>query len=143
MRRLTVTLLLAGCFEQHDSGSKMLGTRADMTTPAGDYAGYRVVTPCPSGIDVGVIGIGGVAITQTDAIAAGQDLHTRVSDVASVWGGGGYDAVCETGSGTYVVLYDWRDVDMVIARSGDWLREHDYALQVGIVVQGIQVPGAD
>ena len=44
--------------------------------------------------------------------------------------------------GTNVWLSDWRDVDTVIVRVGAWLRANDYALQVGIGVEGIPVPHA-
>ena len=135
-------LLLTGCLEPDDPGPGVVGTRADMTTPPGDYAGYRVVTECSSHFgDAGVIGIGSIALTQiADISAAAEDLHTRVTDLASVWGWGGYGLACESGIGTQIYLSDWRDVDTIIARTGEWLREHDYALQVVIDVSGVPVP---
>jgi hypothetical protein len=144
MRLIAIALLSSACIEE-PHGPGIVGSSNDMTTPAGDYTGYRVVTSCESTwSDVGVIGTGSVAITDTTAIAAaGQDLKTRLADVASIWGWGGYGLVCEPGVGTQIDLSDWRDVDAVIERTGAWLREHDYALQVGIGVSGIPVPLAN
>ena len=143
--RLALALLLAGCVQQGPDGPGTVGSPADVKTPSGYYTGYRVNTQCnQTWTDVGVIGTGSVAVTGDAAIAAaGQDLHTRVTDLASVWGWGGVSLVCEPGVGTQIELSDWRDVDTVIARAGDWLREHDYALQVGIEVAGIPVPQAN
>lgn len=142
MRRIALALLLSACIEEHH-GPGVVGSATDVTTPPGDYVGYRVVRPCASTwTDVAVIGTGGVAVTETAAIsAAGQELHDVVAtDLASVWGWGGYGLVCDDGIGTQISLSDWRDVDTLIARVGDYLREHDYALQVGISVEGIPVP---
>jgi hypothetical protein len=141
MRLIAIALLLSACIEEHH-GPGVVGSSDDMTTPPGDYAGYRVVTTCGgTWTDVGVIGTGSVAVTDTAAIsAAGQDLKLQLADVASIWGWGGYGLVCEPGVGTQVHLSDWRDVDAVIARTGTWLHERDYALQVGISVGGVPVP---
>lgn len=143
MRLLAIALLLLAACVQEDHGTGIVGTPDDMTTLPGDYVGYRVTTPCvnaPS-VDVGVIGTGNVAVMQTaDISAAGNDLHTRLTDLASIWGWGGYGLVCDAGVGTQIYLRDWRDVDTVIARTGTWLRDHDYALQVAISVEGVPVP---
>jgi hypothetical protein len=138
-----LVLVLAGCVQEH-RGSGVVGTRDDMTTAAGDYAGFRVVTDCPTAYtDVGVIGTGAIALTATDDIAAaGQALHGELVDLASVWGWGGYGLVCEPGIGTNVWLSNWREIDIVIARAGAWLDANDYTLQVGISVSGIPVPHA-
>jgi hypothetical protein len=145
MRRIAFALLLAGCIEEHH-GPGVVGSSDDVTTAPGEYAGYRVVMPCATStwIDVGVIGTGSIELTETAAIsAAGQALRERVSDLASVWGWGGYSLACESGIGTEIALSDWRDVDTVIARAGDFLREHDYKLQVAIAVGSIPVPHAN
>ncbi len=144
MRLIAIALLLSACIEDHH-GPGVVGSSTDVTTPPGDYAGYRVVTACGNTwTDVGVIGTGSVAITDVAAIAAaGQDLSTRLGDLASIWGWGGYGLVCEPGLGTQIDLSNWRDVDAVIERTGAWLREHDYALQVGIGVDSIPVPVAN
>lgn len=141
MRLIAIALLLSACIEEHH-GPGVVGTSDDMTTPAGDYVGYRVVTACSgTWTDVGVIGTGSVAVTDTTAIsAAGKDLALQLADLASIWGWGGYGLVCEPGVGTQIHLSDWREVDTVIARTGAWLREHDFALQVGISVEGVPVP---
>ena len=133
--------LLSACIEEHH-GPGVVGSPADMTTPPGDYTGYRVVTECAgTWADVGVTGTGSLAITDVAAIAAaGQDLRMQLTDLASIWGWGGYGLACEAGIGTNISLSDWRDVDTVIARTGAWLRAHDYGLQVGISVGGIPVP---
>lgn len=141
MRLIAIALLLSACVEEHH-GPGVVGSSEDMATPPGDYAGYRVVTSCGgTWTDVGVIGTGSVAVTDTAAIgAAGHDLRTHLADLASIWGWGGYGLVCEPGVGTQIYLSDWRDVDTVIARTGAWLHEHDYALQVGVSVEGVPVP---
>jgi hypothetical protein len=101
--------------------------------------------PCSStSTDVGVIGTGNIELTQTaDISAAGQELRERIYDLASVWGWGGYGLACEPGIGTQIDLSDWRDVDVVIARAGEYLRERDYTLQVAISVGSIPVPAAN
>lgn len=143
MRLVAVALLVSACTMEHH-GSGVVGSAEDMTTTPGAYVGYRVVTSCEgTWTDVGVIGTGTIALTETAAItAAGQDLHAQLSDLASVWGWGGYGLACEPGVGTSVYLSNWRDVDTVIARLGAWLHAHDYALQIGISVDGIPVPHA-
>lgn len=141
MERIVLALMLTACIEEH-RGPGVVGTPADMRTRPGPYAGYRVVMPCEgTWVDVGVTGTGGVDLTATeDILAAGQQLATQLSDVASIWGWGGYGLACEPGVGTQVSLSSWRDVDTVIARTGAWLRLHDYRLQVGIHVGGPPVP---
>jgi hypothetical protein len=94
--------------------------------------------------DAGVVGTGSVAVTGNEAIAAaGEDLYTRVHDIASIWGWGGFGVACESGAGTQISLSSWRDVDTVIARTGAWLIEHDYNLQVGITVDAPPIPASD
>jgi hypothetical protein len=147
MRHLAfvLALLLTACLDVPDHGPGTVGSAADMTTPPGDYVGYRVVMPCVNPYPtVGVIGTGSVVITNvTEISAAGQELHTHLVDLASIWGWGGYSLGCEAGVGTPIDLSDWRDVDTVIARTGAWLVEHDYALQINIAVGGPPVPHAN
>ena len=141
MRLLAAVLLLGGCVHEHE-GTGVTGSSADVTTPPGDYTGYRVVMPCEGNwTDVGVIGTGAIAVTQTaDVAAAGQELRAQLLDIESIHGWGGYGLACEPGIGTSIWLDDWRDVDPLIERIGAWLRERDYALQVGIDVSSIPVP---
>lgn len=141
MMRLVLALVLSGCVADGATSPPVIGSSADVTTQPGNYNGYRVDTACANHFaDVGVIGIGQVAVTDVAAIsAAGQDLRTRLTDLESIWGWGGYGLVCESGVGTEISLSSWRDVDVVIARTGAWLLEHDYALQVGITVDSIPV----
>jgi hypothetical protein len=141
--RALLLIAMTACIET-PSGTGIIGTRTDMTTQPGTYTGYRVVTKCTqSPTNVGVIGTGMVAVPNTAAIAAaGQDLHMQLSDLKSVWGWGGSALGCEPGVGTEIDLDDWRDVDTVIARTGAWLRDRGYALQVAIFVEGIPVADA-
>ena len=115
-----------------------------MHVAAGDYAGYRVIAACTTlPRDLGVTGTGSLALTTSaDIEAAGQELHTRIEDFSSIWGWGGYALGCESGVGTMIDTNSWRDVDPLIERIGDWLRERDYQLQVRISVGGIPVPDA-
>src|SRR5512138_1863107 len=103
MRLIAIALLLVGCIEEHD-GPGVLGTPADVTTPPGDYVGYRVVMPCVNPFpDLSVTGTGSVTLATTDDItAAGQDLKLQVNDVASIWGWGGAALACESGVGTAI-----------------------------------------
>src|SRR5688500_10674114 len=112
MRLIAIALLVAGCAVEHH-GDGVVGTSDDLTTPPGNYIGYRVVTACEStASDVGVIGTGSVVVAQTtDIAAAGQQLHAELADLASVWGWGGYGLACEPGVGTQLHLSNWRDVD--------------------------------
>lgn len=144
MRTLTLAFALVAttACTMHEPGPGVTGSADDVTTTPGDYAGYRVVMPCEgTWTDVGVIGAGSIELTGVDAIsAAGQELRTRTADISSIHGWGGYGLACEPGIGTTIHLSDWREVDLVIARAGDWLRERDHKLQVGISVGGIPVP---
>ena len=142
MRSLVVVLALGGCVDMDDGSSSIVGTSGDVETEPGDYVGYRVALPCvDSAVNVGVIGTGAIAITQTDAIAAtGQDLAATLRDIPSVWGWGGYGLACEPGVGTQLYTSSWQDVDMLIARTGAYLAEHDLSVQVAISVGGVPVP---
>jgi hypothetical protein len=142
MRGWIVMLCVSGCVADPATGPGVVGSSADVTTAPGPYVGYRVDIGCDNHFaDIGVIGTGAVVVTDIAAIdAAGQDLRTHLVDLASVWGWGGAGLVCEPGVGTEVSLSDWRDVDTVVERAGAWLREHDYALQIGISVSSIPVP---
>lgn len=144
MRSGVVAMALAGCVADGATSPPVIGTSADVATQPGTYAGYRVDTACANHFaDLGVIGTGQVAVAEVAAIsAAGQDLRTRLTDLESIWGWGGYGLVCESGVGTEISLSSWREVDLVIARAGAWLVEHDYALQLGITVDSMPVPDA-
>lgn len=143
MRLVAAALFcLSACIQFDDrEGDGVIGSRADMQTPPGDYVGYRVATTCSgTWTDVGVIGTG--TSEPTDVAAAGQELYARLTDFTSIHSWGGTSLVCEPGIGTSLHLNNWRDVDHLIVRVGDWLRERDYKLQVGISVEGIPVPVA-
>jgi hypothetical protein len=142
MKLLACALLLSACAA--DESHNVVGTRADMTTQAGDYDGYSVLTACTdTWADVGVVGTGHVELTaQKDISSAAQDLHAQLADITSVWGGFGYGLACTSHVGTQVALDDWHDVDTVIARTGAWLRDNDYSLQVGISVESIPSPAS-
>lgn len=140
-----VALGCAACVEQH-GGPGVSGSRADLTTQPGTYAGYRVVTACASpATSVGVIGTGATVLTtQAEIAAAGRELLLLVEpEFPSVWGGGGYGVACEPGAGTMLDLDDWHAADALILRVGDWLASHDYTLQVAITVGARLVPNGD
>ena len=136
MRGFLVVLGLSGCVVDSPTGPGVTGTSADVTTQPGTYVGYRFDVGCANHFaDLGVVGIGATAVIEVAPIsAAGQDLRTRLADLESIWGWGGYGLVCEPGVGTEISLSSWLDVDTVVARAGAWLVEHDYALQIGITV---------
>jgi hypothetical protein len=140
MRRTLLLLALPACFESASSPG-VSGSERDVRTLPGDYAGYRVVRPCPEAYrDIGVLGLGAVVPDDNDEIAAlGSELWLDLGDVQSVWGGGGVGLGCEPGVGTIVYLDDWRDVDRVIDRAGAFLVERDLAMEVGISVESIPV----
>lgn len=128
-----------------DNSSTIVGTSGDMATSPGDYVGYRVVTPCEDGyVHIGVIGTGAVAVTQNSELSAiGRELGESLRDIASIWGSAGYGLSCEPGIGTQIYTNNWRDVDGLIVRIGDFLRERDLAIQVGIGVDSIPVAHAN
>jgi hypothetical protein len=144
-RALVIVAFLAGGCLSKMSEPTVIGTRDDVRTTAGSYGGFRVVLACPQPwVDLGVIGTGAQKPAKVEDIsAAGQELHQRLEDVASIWGYGGYGLECESGVGTSIDLSSWLDVDTVIERTGDWLRERDLDLQVGITVAEIPRPVAD
>lgn len=144
MRPVVFVFLAAtsACVDMDTSGPPIAGTSGDVKTEPGSYAGYRVVSPCEDRhVNIGVIGMGSVELTEiADISAAGQELATTLGDVKSIWGYGGYGLACEPGVGTSIYTSDWRDVDALIERIGDYLREHDYALQVSVGVDSQPVP---
>jgi hypothetical protein len=138
-------LLLGACVDMDDSGSAIVGTSGDVATEPGDYVGYRVVTPCEDAyVNIGVIGTGSVEVTDTAQISAiGSELAASLRDVTSIWGHSGYGLACEPGVGTTIYTDSWRDVDALIVRVGELLRDRDLALQVGIGVDSQPVPLAN
>lgn len=149
MRWMTVAaplgLLLGACVDMDDDSAPIVGTSGDVATVPGDYVGYRVVTPCEdSYVNIGVIGTGTVEITETAQIsAAGSEIAATLRDVASIWGHSGFGLSCEPGLGTTIYTNDWRDVDTLIVRIGEYLRDRDLALQVGIGIDSQPVPQAN
>jgi hypothetical protein len=134
---VVIALVLSACAVPDDNGShRVEGTPADVTTPAGDYTGYRVVTACNDDVTaVGVIGTGTTTVpTDSRISAAASDLMTQLEDLPSVWHVDGPGAVCGPGVGITIEIYDWRDVDTVIGRTAAWLVEHGYDVRVGIRV---------
>ncbi len=142
---LALGMLGGACVDMGDRGSSITGTSGDVTTEAGEYVGYRVVTPCEQGyVNIGVIGTGNVPLVDNAAIgAAATELAESLADVPSVWGHSGYGLSCEPGIGTTIYTDNWRDVDELINRIGAYLRERDLALQVGIGVDSIPVAVAN
>jgi hypothetical protein len=138
-------VLLGACVEMDDNSSTIVGTSGDVATAPGDYVGYRVVTPCEDAyVNIGVIGTGSVEVTATaDISAAGSELAQALRDVPSIWGHSGYGLSCEPGLGTTLYTNNWRDVDALIGRVGEFLRDRDLALQVGIGVDSQPVPVAN
>lgn len=136
---------LAACVDMDHGGTPIVGTSGDVTTEPGDYVGYRVEMPCEDRyVNIGVIGTGAVELTDVaDIGAAGEELAGSLRDIRSIWGWGGYGLACEPGVGTTIYTDNWQDVDTLIARIGAYLREHDYALQVGLSVDSQPVPHAD
>lgn len=137
MKLLVLALVLAACAVPDDNGYRRVeGTPADVTTAAGEYMGYRVVLPCDDATNAaGVVGTGPVGVA-TDSRLAGpaSDLMTRLEDVPSVWLVNGPGLVCESRVGIVIDVYDWRDVDEVIARTAGWLVEKGYDVHIGIRV---------
>jgi hypothetical protein len=142
MRTIALLALLAGCMGA--TSPAVVGSAADVQTTPGDYVGYRVIAPCSTSgvIQFGVAGTGSTALVNIDAIAAaGATLMGKLSDIKSIWGGGGYGLVCDPGVGTEIDLDNWFDVDEVIARTGQWLHDQNLSLEVALSVESI--PMAD
>jgi hypothetical protein len=139
---LAAVAMLGACVDMEHRGEAIVGTSGDVTTEPGDYTGFRVVSPCEDRyVNIGVIGTGSVELTEVDDIsAAGQEIAASLRDVSSIWGHGGYGLGCEPGVGTTIHLSSWRDVDAVLVRIGEYLRDRDYGLQVGISVGSQPVP---
>ncbi len=138
---VVVSLAAAACVDMQDDSASIVGTSGDVVTEAGDYVGYRVVTPCDAAhVNVGVIGTGSNELTEiADISSAGRELSLEIRDIASVWGYGGYGVACEPGVGTSIETNSWRDVDLIITRAGEFLRERDVAVQINIRVGGVPV----
>jgi hypothetical protein len=139
---LVCVLALGACVDMDTRGKPIEGTSGDVVTEPGDYVGYRVVLPCEDRyVNIGVIGTGSVALTEvTDISAAGQELAASMRDITSIHSWGGYGLACEPGVGTSLWTDNWNDVDTIIGRVGEYLRDRDYAVQVGIRVESIPVP---
>ena len=138
-----VALVVTGaCVDMDTSGKPIEGTSGDVATEPGNYVGYRVVLPCEDRyVNIGVIGTGSVALTEVaDISAVGQELAASMRDITSIHTWGGYGLSCEPGVGTSLTTDNWRDVDAIISRVGEYLRERDYHVQVGVSVASIPVP---
>lgn len=142
MRWVPVLLLVGGCVDMDDRAPTIVGTSGDVTTEPGDYVGYRVVSPCEdSYVNIGVIGTGSIEPTDVSEISAlGAELGASLRDVTSVWGSAGYGLACEPGVGTSIYTNNWQDVDALIVRIGEFLRDRDLTLQVGVNVSSQPVP---
>jgi hypothetical protein len=138
---LVIPLVVGACVDMDDHGQTIVGTSGDVQTQPGEYVGYRVAAPCESrGVNLGVIGTGSVELSeQADLGALVDELGAALRDMPSIWGRSGYGISCEAGVGATLYTNDWRDVDAMIARIGDYLHDHDYAVQVGISVGSIPV----
>jgi len=99
------------------------------------------VTPCESTYaNIGVVGTGTVKLTDTDEVSSvASELAANVRDISSVWGSGS-GLGCEPGLGLLLDTNNWRDVDQLIVRAGEFLHDRDLSLQVSISVGGIPVP---
>jgi hypothetical protein len=143
MRTITLLsmVLVGACVDMDDRGATIAGTSGDVVTQPGQYDGYRVVTPCDGRyVNIGVIGTGSVELTElSDVTAVADDLAGTLRDMPSVWNRTGYGLACESGVGAVFSTNDWHDVDLMIARIGEYLHERDYAVQVGISVDSIPV----
>ncbi len=130
------------CVDMDTSGKPIEGTSADVTTEPGTYVGYRVVLPCEDRyVNIGVVGTGSVALAEVEDISAvGQELAASMRDITSIHSWGGYGLACEPGVGTSLTTDNWHDVDAIIGRVGDYLRDRDYKVQVGVSVGSIPVP---
>jgi hypothetical protein len=138
---VAAALACGACVDMEDGSSPIVGTSGDVTLEPGDYVGYRVVSPCVDGhVHIGVIGTGSRQLTEIAAIKdAARELGSSLGDVASVWGHSGYGLSCEPGIGTQIYTNNWQDVDALVVRAGEFLRDRDLALQVGIAVAGMPV----
>lgn len=137
------TLLVVGCGADKDEAT-VKGSPGDVETLPGMYDGYAIVDQCqlPS-IRYGALGLGsswyaGIApkdAGRSDALAAlARDvIEPALTEVASV-DGVGIGTSCTLDAGVSVIMSDWRDVDRVLALTGQALAEDDLREEVGLRV---------
>ena len=139
---------LIGCVSPVAEGDGVIGSPSDVEAEPGEYDGYRLSDACSYSSTFGVQGTGtewfqGIGPEDEarpealDALAQ-QAISPVLGDVASVWGLG-WGLACDT-VGVIVWMNDWRDVDVVIERSGEVLREGSLREEVSISVGGVPVP---
>jgi hypothetical protein len=146
MRWLLVLVLLGGCGrDPNDTSGSVVGTRADMLTPLGDANGFSVTDKCDYA-SVGVIGRGKLYFDNTQPLDElrgraidrfATAIYDEVKALDGVWGVG-YGVAC-TGGGASINTNNWRTIDAVIVKIGDYLRKSDLREQVGIWVSGSPV----
>ena len=141
MRSHLLVVCLAACVPH-----EIDGTPDDVHTMPGSFDHFRFVLPCSDGnAQQAVIGDGSMILGDgPPSLArdrkleeAGDALYKAIhSKVPSMFNAGGASSSCEGGSraATWLELWDWRDVDAAVPLVGDWLREHDMGMEVGILV---------
>lgn len=110
------------------AGRPMLGSRADLHTPLGDYDGFRLEGSCRLADCFGIEGLGARVYPGTEDAhgLAGfehfrDEILTALSGVRSLESSG-FGVGCIR-SGLILEMRDWRELDDAIARIGAFLRE--------------------
>ena len=109
----------------------VLGSRADVHTRAGDYAGYRVITGCERSSCLSVQGLGtqdypGMEVKPGQTMEDSHQALARFkSELVKQLGdipvhGSSFGGVCGAWE-TILEIHDWRQVDAAVARIGGFL----------------------
>jgi hypothetical protein len=147
--RILTLLIASGCLACATGASRkpvsattnvppqVFGSRLDFKTPPGPKDGYSVVS-CSNADCVGVTGAGRHAFEPQ--LRLRDELRGSLRDFASIHSSG-YGRKCDSG-GVYLDMFDWREVDRVVARIGAFLRQHDLsdAVAVCVLPRRVDVP---
>lgn len=138
---LGLLTLLAGCSDEQ--GVRVQGSPSNVKTAPGEYDGYEVFAECqlPS-VAYGVRGTGSrwyhdAAPGAPERINAlwelGDAFEPTLRSVQSL-DGIGVGTSCTLDAGVSVQMSDWREVDVVLERAGQFLSEGELREEVGVRV---------
>jgi len=115
--------------DRADRGA-VLGTPDDMTSIAGRFDGYMLITHCTTGLGGAAIAVVAGGATPFDFLAAPDSLglqeQFRARVAAELRGvdvrATGFGQACHGGEPAFhVTLHDWREVDRAVQQLGAWV----------------------